>query len=187
MKNKSLQIFIALGAVCLFSGGALAIMYNFTKTPIAENQQSELKTAIVKVLPSVKNYKEIKKTETITIYKGEDEKEEMLGYAVVGEGNGFQGKIKLIVGFDKDLTSFLGMEILESLETPGLGTRVGEEPFKKQVKSLKLKPDVSIGIVKDEKNKKETDIQAITGATISSTAVVEILNEIVKETTLTIK
>ena len=59
--------------------------------------------------------------------------------------------------------------------------------FKTQVKSLKLEPDVSIGIVKNEKNKKETDVQAITGATISSTAVVKILNEIVKETTKTIQ
>ena len=181
MKNKSLQIFVALGTVCLFSGLSLAIMYSFTKTPIYENQQDELKDAVVKVLPGVKSYKEIKKTETITIYEGKTEQGKTIGYAVIGEGNGFQGKIKLMVGIDTGLKSFLGMEILESSETPGLGTRVGEEPFKHQVKSLKLESNIPIGMVKDEKNKKETDIQAITGATISSEAVVGILNEIVKE------
>jgi electron transport complex protein RnfG len=187
MKNKSLQIFIALGAVCLFSGISLSVMSRLTKTAIYENQQSELNQAILKVLPSVKNCKEIKRTGTITVYKGEDEKQNIVGYAVVGEGNGFQGKIKLIVGMDKDLKSFFGMEILESSETPGLGTRVGEEPFKKQVKNLKLEAGVSIGIVKDEKSKKATDVQAITGATISSAAVVTILNEIIKEMRETIK
>ena len=181
MKNKSLQIFIALMSVCLFSALALAIMYNFTKTPILENEKNELESAVFNVLPGIKTYKEIKKTETITIYEGIGEGNKTVGYAVVGEGNGFQGKIKLIVGMDKDLKTFLGMEVLESSETPGLGTKVAEEPFKEQVKNLKLKQDVLIGIVKDEKNKKETDIQAVTGATISSTAVISILNEILEE------
>jgi len=186
MKNVHLQMFIVLGAVCLFSGGALSVMYNFTKTPIYENQQKELQNAIFKVLPEVRSYKEIKKTETITIYEGIDEDEKIVGYAIVGEGNGFQDKIKLIVGIDTSLQSFLGMEVLESSETPGLGAKVAEEPFKIQVKSLKLKRNVPIGYVKDEKNKKETDIQAITGATVSSEAVVEILNEVFKEITSTV-
>jgi len=186
MKIEHLQMFIVLGAVCLFSAVSLSVMYNFTKTPIYENQQKELQNAILKVLPKVKSYKEIKKTETITIYKGEDKNKNTIGYALVGEGNGFQGKIKLIVGLDKNLKSFLGMEVLESSETPGLGTRVGEEPFKEQVKNLKLGGDIPIGIVKDEKSKKETDVQAITGATISSTAVVSILNNIVEEITMDI-
>ena len=180
-------MFIVIGAVCLFSGGALSIMYNFTKTQIYENQQKELKDAISKVLPEVKSYKEIKKTETLTIYEGTGENEKIIGYAIVGEGNGFQGKIKLIIGIDADLKSFLGMEVLESSETPGLGTKVSDEPFKTQVKSLKLKRDVSIGCVRDEKSKKETDIQAITGATISSEAVVSVLNEVFKEITSIVK
>ena len=181
MKNTSFKIFVVLAGVCLFSGLALAIMYNFTETAISENQQKELNDAVFNVLPAVATYKEIKKTETITIYEGAGRENEIIGYAVVGEGNGFQGKIKLIVGIDKDLKSFLGMEILQSSETPGLGTKVGEESFKEQVKNLKLKQGIPIGIVKNEKNKKETDIQAVTGATISSTAVVSILNEILEE------
>ncbi len=187
MKNKSLQIFVVLGAVCLFSAGALSIMYNFTKTPISKNQQKELQSAISKVLPEVKSYKELKKTEELTIYEGRGKNDKIIGYAVVGEGNGFQGKIKLIVGIDADLKSFSGMEVLESSETPGLGTKVADEPFIQQVKSLKLQQGVPIGIVRDEKNKKETDIQAITGATISSEAVVSVLNEVYKEITSTVK
>ncbi len=180
-------MFIVLGTVCLFSAVALSVMYNFTKTPIYENQQKELKDAISKVLPGVKSYKEMKKTETMTIYEGTGENDKIIGYAIVGEGNGFQGKIKLIVGIDPSLQSFLGMEVLESSETPGLGTKVADESFKTQVKSLKLNRDVSIGCVRDEKSKKETDIQAITGATISSEAVVSVLNEVFKEITSTVK
>lgn len=187
MKKAHLQMFIVLGAVCLFSAISLSVMYNFTKTPIYENQQKELQNAILKVLPKVKSYKGIKKTEELTIYEGVGESERVIGYAIVAEADGFQGKIKLILGIDADLKSFLGMEVLESSETPGLGTRIADEPFVQQIKSLKLQQGISIGLVKDEKNKKETDIQAITGATISSEAVVSVLNEIYKEISSTVK
>ncbi|HIE43938.1 MAG TPA: RnfABCDGE type electron transport complex subunit G [Candidatus Omnitrophica bacterium] len=181
MKNIHLQMFITLILVGIFSGGALAVMYRFTKEPIERNRERELKDAIFKVLPETENYKELFKVGSTTIYEGYTDKGESAGYAVVGEGSGFQGNISLIIGMDEDLKFLTGIEILESLETPGLGAKIADEPFKSQFKGLEVPRDVKIRCIRDIRDRKKTDIQAITGATISSEAVVRIVNELVKK------
>ncbi|GAG30217.1 unnamed protein product, partial [marine sediment metagenome] len=62
--------------------------------------------------------------------------------------------------------------------TPGLGAKITSEPFRDQFKELLVLPFVEL--VKGE-TKESNQIQAITGATISSQAVVDILNKTIKE------
>ena len=52
------------------------------------------------------------------------------------EGNGFQGKVRLIVGVNKVVDKLVGLKVLEQVETPGLGTKVTEAPFTDQFKNL---------------------------------------------------
>ena len=94
------------------------------------------------------------------------------------EGNGFQGKIRIIVGVNKNINNLLGLEVLEQLETPGLGAKVAETPFTKQFKNILLTPEVVAvkGITPSNPN----EIEAITGATISSKAIVRIINDGIK-------
>jgi Na+-translocating ferredoxin:NAD+ oxidoreductase subunit G len=75
---------------------------------------------------------------------------------------------------DKGFKSLTGMEVLESQETPGLGAEISGD-FRKQFSGL----SVSNGIeyVKNRKPEKPGQIEAITGATISSRAVVNMLND----------
>lgn len=181
MKSTYLKMFLVLAVVGMFSGGSLAIMYKFTKEPIKENQNEELKEAIFKVLSDADNYEMIDEMGSTVIYKGMDKLKENIGYAVVGEGNGFQGTIRLIVGLNEDLQTITGVEILESSETPGLGAKIQDEPFKSQFEGMEVSLGTTIRCVKSEKDKSKTDIQAITGATISSEAVVEILNRIIAQ------
>jgi electron transport complex protein RnfG len=181
MKKVHLKMFIVLIVVGVFSGGSLAVMYRFTQAPIQNTQQKELKEAVFKVIPDAKDYNEIKSVDSTVIYKVTGQDGETAGYAVAGEGGGFQGNIRLMVGLDKNMESITGIEILESMETPGLGERVKDEPFRSQFFGMKIPEGVTIGCVKNEKDKKETDIQAITGATISSEAVVSIVNELIAE------
>ena len=174
-------MFIVLIVVGIFSGGSLAVMYKFTQAPIQDTQQKELREAVFKVIPDAKDYKEIKAIDSTIIYKVMGQDGETAGYAVAGEGGRFQGNIKLMIGLDEKMESITGIEILESMETPGLGERIKDESFRSQFLGMKIPAGTAIECVKNEKNKKGTDIQAITGATISSEAVVKIVNGLITE------
>jgi electron transport complex protein RnfG len=88
-------------------------------------------------------------------------------------GNGFSDKITLMVGVSEDLESISGIEILKQTDTPGLGARIVEPEFKDKFKNLRTTP--AIECTKDE-NPGPNEIQAITAATITSKAVVDIVN-----------
>jgi len=77
------------------------------------------------------------------------------------------------------MNTMVGIEILESQETPGLGQEIASESFKSQFNGLKTSPDITY--VKNEKPSKPNEVEAITGATISSRAVCAILNEKINE------
>lgn len=91
---------------------------------------------------------------------------DLIGYAFEATGKGYGGDISLLVGVnsDKDLT-IRKVSVLSHSETPGLGSRITEEEF---ISQFNNKP---IEAIKLRSNNGEID--AITGATISSTAVVD--------------
>ena len=80
-----------------------------------------------------------------------------------------------MAGIKPNLESISGIEILESQETPGLGQEITKEEFKSQFRSLSALPEITY--VKNKKPTRPNEIQAITGATVSSSAVCSILNE----------
>lgn len=176
--KKAIHIISVLTVVGLVSGASLVFVYRYAKPLIAENQRKETKEAIFKVFPKAHAYEKIKRDDE-EIFLVKDKRANDLGYAFIAEGNGYQGKIKLMAGIKTDLSTLSGIEILESQETPGLGQEITGVPFKKQFIDLKTLPFISY--VKGKKPEKENEIQAITGATISSKAVVAILNEKIKK------
>ncbi len=171
--KKILNIILVLTTVGVLSGGSLVLVYNYTNPKIKENQEKSTKDAIFKVFPGADTYERIKSKDN-EIYKVKSKKKGMLGYAFIAEGNGYQGKISIMVGVKKDLKTLTGIEILESQETPGLGQEITSDNFKNQFKGLSSSPKIEY--VKGEKPSKPNQIEAITGATISSKAVVGILN-----------
>jgi len=84
----------------------------------------------------------------------------------------------MLVVISSDLKSLVGIEVVESLETPGLGAKIQEAPFRDQFKSLDVTS--SIKCLKEAVSEKN-QIMAITGATVSSKAVVNILNTRIKK------
>ena len=101
------------------------------------------------------------------------------------EGNGYQGLIKMVVGVDSQIKTMKGMEVLESQETPGLGAEIAVDPFKAQFSGLPITHQIEY--VKNEKPTEPYEIEAITGATISSRAVVNILNKKIEQVRKEIK
>ena len=175
--KKSLQMIIVLVVVGIVSGTALVYMYKYAQPLIEENKKKAVQEAIFKVLTKAKTY-EIIFVNDKQVYKVKDDQDWGIGYAFVAAGNGYQGKIEIMVGIDQNLTEIKGIDILTSVETPGLGAKIQGELFKEQFKDLKTLPEIKY--VKNKKPEGNNEIQAITGATVSSSSVVKILNKDIK-------
>ena len=100
-------------------------------------------------------------------------------------GQGFQDVLRLLYGYAPDRAAVVGMKVLESKETPGLGDKIEKDAaFKANFESLsvRLGPDARsiadpITLVKPGEKTEPWQVEAITGATISSRAVATILRE----------
>jgi RnfABCDGE-type electron transport complex G subunit len=88
------------------------------------------------------------------------------------EGAGLWGKIRLLLAFDVQRQVLLGVAVLDQSETPGLGSRITEPAFLQQMNQLPVPK-----LTRSVKSKfREGEFDGITGATISSTAMADILN-----------
>ena len=172
--NKTAHIVLTLTVIGIIAGGALSRVSNWAAPLIAANKKAETEKAIFQVQPAGKTYQPIKDAD-FEAYKVFDSNKKLLGYALAYEGNGFQGKVRLMVGLTPDLSKTTDLEILEQTETPGLGSRVTGSWYRNQYKNLSTSPKIEW--VKGKKPSKPNEIQAITGATISSKSVVAIVNE----------
>src|SRR3990172_11226882 len=175
-------MFLNLVVVGALSGAVLSGVFSKADPVIKANKEKELREAIFIVLPEAKDFKVMEKTvgaEKLIVYKGIDASGSPVGVAFKADGGGFQGNVGLMVGLDREYLKLKGMEVLEQLETPGLGDRIREEAFKEQFKGLDVKPKVEY--IKYRKPEKPNQIQAITGATISSKAVVTNINKAVEK------
>lgn len=108
------------------------------------------------------------------VYLGFDDRDRPVGYAIVGAEPGFQDVIQLIFGYDAAEDRVLGMQILESKETPGLGDRIYKDAsFVAAFEGVA----VPIEAVKEGAGDGGDDeVDMITGATISSRTVIDIIN-----------
>lgn len=171
------KMLVTLAVIGVFSGGILSSLNDWAEPKIEANRKAETEKAIFVVQPDASSY--IKAETSYELYQvfGPDSSE--AGFALPYEGNGFQGKIRLMVGLTPELDRIIGLSVLEQVETPGLGTKVVEDPFTDQFKNLSTNPNVAW--VKGAEPSNPNEIQAITGATISSKAIVEILNSGIAE------
>ncbi len=169
---------IILGLICLVATGLLATVNFFTKTRIAAEAQKEIEISLKEVLPEALNFEAIKFQNETVYYKGFSRDKSLAGVAFIARGKGYSGIIETMVGMKTDGT-ITAIKILSQSETPGLGSRIGEiknsttiiDLFKGKHPKSSLKP----WFQKQFSNKKSSDldgVSAITGATISSWAVI---------------
>lgn len=98
-----------------------------------------------------------------------------IGWAFKCEGSGFADKIKLVLAVDSDFEKLVGFGVLASNETPGFGDKIKLDYYRNQFKAV---PVGELELVKTgDPGKKDSEIVAITGATVSSDAVVAIINK----------
>ena len=185
---SSARLVLTLALAGLISGAAIIGIYEVTLPTITINKARELREAVFKVVPGVTQMQqlvyrdgelisatEIEKDEQ-PVYGGYDDEDIFVGYAIPAAGPGFQDTIGLLYGFKPDRQLVTGMEVLESRETPGLGDKIYKDAdFVANFKELLVEPEILV--VKKGKKSRPNEVDAITGATISSKAVVRIINE----------
>jgi electron transport complex protein RnfG len=111
------------------------------------------------------------------IYKALDGQRNCAGFAFVAVGAGFADKIELVVAVDARCEKLFGFNVLSSNETPGFGDKIKSAGFKNQFKGA---PAGGLALIKiGDASKIDEKIVAISGATVTSTGVVNIFNKTV--------
>ena len=92
------------------------------------------------------------------------------GWVLPAGGTGFADRIELLIGLDPHAETILGLYVLDQKETPGLGDLIRGEPFRGQFRDKPTDEPLTVGIAAKQ-------IQPLSGATISSQSVAQIVNE----------
>ena len=120
--------------------GLLIVLVNQHTKPIIDKYKAEqLQKAVYEVLPGIERYSTYylvdgalslalpegaKESEFKRVYVGYDANSQLKGVAVSRGESGFQDVVQVIFGFDPTTGKILGMKVLESKETPGLGDKI---------------------------------------------------------------
>lgn len=100
--------------------------------------------------------------------------DQVVGWIFRAVGSGFADRIELVVGVDGPFRTIVGFDVLASNETPGFGDRIQEPSFRDQFRGAPA--ERLMRVTTGDPTQIDTTIVAITGATVSSTAVVEAIN-----------
>jgi electron transport complex protein RnfG len=184
---------VGIGALC-----ALVIVGVFqgTAARIRENQERFLADAIAEVLPAAATtsllafdgQERLTLTDSgpaLPVILGLDEDGQLVGAAIEGAGMGYQDTIRVLYAYSFADKAIVGMKVLETKETPGLGDKIESEPhFIANFESLDVRLDDAgialqnpIVTVKQGEKTEAWQIDGITGATITSEAIGNIMNE----------
>ena len=172
--SQMVKFGLTLGVICLAATLVLAVTYEVTKPRIDAAMKAEEEAALKTIIPEADFFKSgmAGDIEYFEALKGSA----LIGYCIKVTGSGYGGYMRIIVGIDT-LGAIKGVRILENQETPGLGSKINEvrpgenEPY--FLKQFKGKNAAAVAVNKD--------IDAITGATISSKAVTDAINRTVTE------
>ena len=115
------------------------------------------------------------RTAKTDVYKALDKQGSCIGFAFIAVGTGFADKIELVVAVDAQCEKLYGFNVLSSSETPGFGDRIKNASFSNQFKGA---PTGKLELIKiGDAGKIDNEIVAISGATVTSTAVINIFNK----------
>lgn len=173
MKNakfifKLAAILFAIVFVCTL---LLVLANDLTKGRIAELKLEAENTAKLEVLPDASSFDLAEAQGVAEAYIGKDADGNTVGYCFKSETSGFGGVITMMVGVKKDGT-LSGVRVTNLSETPGLGAKATDFDW---ISQFDGKSD-TISVVKTG-NAKGNEINAISGATITSKAVTSGVNK----------
>ncbi len=175
--------------LALLYGGALAGVQSTLGPLIEENKRQETYSkipALVEIAEPDQKKVDIKE-QPVTGQR--DKKEyrvyqafvdgELRGWVLPASGMGFADRIEVLIGLDAELSTITGLWVLDQKETPGVGDNItSPELFLKQFAGKSAQEKLEV--VKVEPTAGSNEIRALTGATISSDSVAEIVNHAIQ-------
>ncbi|MCC5844060.1 MAG: RnfABCDGE type electron transport complex subunit G [Verrucomicrobia bacterium] len=163
------RLVATLGGIAILSGLLVVMTYQWTKPEIERNQREALERAVFSVLPGAVRSEPVEVAGQ-TVFAGFDADDTRIGFALPGEARGYQGIVGILYGFDPMQNRIIGMTVLQSTETPGLGDKIIRDPaFHANFEALDVSREVEV--VKSGAKTEPWQIDGISGATVSSQAV----------------
>ena len=186
---SALRMMATLGFAGALSGLVIVGTYELTAPRIERNRAEALERAVYRVLPGAASRSPVVLRDGVATavepadlqagevpaWAGKDASGALLGYAIPAQGAGFQDTISLLWGYDASKRRVVGMEVLESKETPGLGDKIIKDlAWVSQFSDLAVDPP-PVAVKKGRGTGAANEVDTISGATISSKAVVKIV------------
>ncbi|MDP4152132.1 MAG: RnfABCDGE type electron transport complex subunit G [Bacillota bacterium] len=169
--NEIIRLGLILFTITFITALLLAFVNGITKDKIAENSAKTKKEAMQQIFSNADSFDKLNLAATDVVTEGYTAKKDgkSIGYVISVEPQGFGGAISMLVGItpDKKVSTYV---ITNMNETPGLGTKAKDASFSSQFKDK----TANIKVVKTTPSNNE--VQAISGATISSNAVTKGIN-----------
>ncbi|MCU7833753.1 MAG: RnfABCDGE type electron transport complex subunit G [gamma proteobacterium symbiont of Taylorina sp.] len=194
-KTSSLAMVITLGLVAMLSGLLVVITWQLTLEPIEKNKRIMIEKAIFQVIADA----QYRQTYAITnkglvsgeqgdglpFYAAFDKTGQLKGIAIASAAQGYAGMVNLLYGYDPVCECIRGFSIIKMAETPGLGDKIlTDEKFLTNFKALDARIDSdnnalknAIVSVKHGSKSNPWEVDAISGATITSKAVAKAINQ----------
>ena len=185
-----------LGLVATLSGLLVVLSYRITLPIIEENKRLAIERALFKVIPGAVSRQDFvisadgihnahQDVEGTTLYAGYDDTGRLKGVALEAAAAGYQDVIRILYGYDPYCQCIRGIEVLKMTETPGIGDKIAKDAeFQQNFTALEARPSASgsglehaIVPVKHGTKSEPWQIDAISGATISSNAIARMLND----------
>ena len=195
---RTWHMYRAMVGVGLACGLLIVTVYQVTLPIIERNKAEALERAIFQVLPDARSSATFRLngedgfealagegTGERLVYAGYGEDGRLVGLAVEAQGMGYQDVIRILYGYSFEQDAVVGVRVLDSKETPGLGDKIETDPdFLENFRALDASlPDDGSAIanpieaVKKGEKDQPWQVDGITGATISSVAIADILRE----------
>jgi len=187
VESSSVRLVGTLAVAGALAGLAIVLVFQWAEPRIDAWRARVLAEAVTEVLGGAERYETVYLQDGAftaspvadtagldRVYVGYDADGDRVGVALVGAQAGFQDIIRLIFGYDPESGQVIGMRVLESKETPGLGDKIEKDSaFVAEFGGVKAP---LLGLKAGRESGAASEVTMITGATISSRAVVDIIN-----------
>ncbi len=183
-----LKHFVEESWLLLASSFCFGLLIAVTNTALSGrielNKVAKLNELTKALLPAADRFQPVQADIEVALPDGSKEKtmvfeafskdEQRVGWSFNVHGMGFSGTIEMVVAVDKDFQKIMGLDVLSSSETPGFGDRIKSDWYRGQFAGA---PADRLSLVKvADPAAKDAQIVALTGATVSSQAVVDTIN-----------
>ena len=182
--KETIKISIILFLITAISAALLAFVNQKTAPMIEQNEQKKISDALKLVMSDATDFEKSELPDTadkitenygtdiIEFYIAKDSDGNDVGICAITETKGYSSGLRCAVGVDKN-GEVTGVEIISHNETPGLGANAEKEEFRSQYAGKKDE----ISVVKN--NASDNEINAISGATLTSRGVTSNVNTVI--------